>query len=222
MANFTVALSRMLVAGEIIDVLLPISGTGVTPADWSLGKNADPVLNTGVTLVNTTTAVPVVRFLGAGTQMALLTLSAAIDNVAEDSGSGMLTLALGPDDTSNSGFDLSIRDTNVGGGADPNGTNNALTITINDTDNEPPMPAEPSLKDINEQCEITETLLNNRAPAATDNHPGTVTVAYNITDLPITTDTIITWTYTNVAGNTATQTQAVTVDLNALIPDVQP
>ena len=219
MANFTVALSRMLIAGEIIDVPLPISGTGITPADWSLGKNADPVLNTGVTLVNTTTAIPVVRFSGAGAQMALLTLSAAIDNVAESGGSETLTLELGPNDTSNSGFDLASRDTNVGGGAERHGTNNALTFTINDTDDEPPMPAEQRLKTITEPCSITKTQLDDMAPTATDNHPEAVTVTNNIGKFPITSDTTITWTYTDASNNKATQMQDVVIDLNVLIPD---
>ena len=211
--EFTVTLGRALITGEIIDVPLIVSGTNITTADWSLSRKSGSSLNTGVTLVNETTVAPVVRFSGVGAQTATLTLTTTVDNMAETGGSEMLTLALGPDNSSANGFDLNTRMTNVGGGADPNSdaTKNTFDLTINDVDNEAPMPSLLSLEAIDEQCELTKTQLDGMAPSATDNHPQAVTVTNNIGRFPIMSDTTITWTYTDAAGNTATQTQQVTI-----------
>ena len=209
--EFTVTLGRALVSvpNEIIDVPLIVSGTNITTADWSLARKSGTSLNTGVTLVNETTAAPVVRFTGAGAQTATLLLTAAADNTAETGGSEMLTLALGANDA----FDSDTRMTNVGGGADPasEAANNTFNVTINDKDTEAPMPDKRSLDAIERQCGLTETQLDGMAPTATDNHPGTVTVTNNISNFPITSDTTITWTYTDASNNTATQRQAVTI-----------
>ena len=217
--EFTVTLGRGLIAGEIIDVPLIVSGTGVTTADWSLARKPGSSLNTGVTLVNETTAAPVVRFTGTGAQTATLLLTAAADNTAEAGGPEMLTLALGPNDDTANGFDLNTRMTNVGGGADPDGTDNTFNITIND-DMTAPVPDVSPLMAITEQCSLSETQLNDMAPTATDNQMGTVTVTNNITNLPITSNMTVTWTYTDPTGNTATQTQEVVIDVTAIIPNV--
>ena len=224
--EFTVTLGRTLVSvpNEIIDVPLIVSGINITTADWSLARKSGTSLNTGITLVNETTATPVVRFTGAGAQTATLILTAVADNTAETGGSEMLTLALGPDDDTANGFDFKDRDTNVGGGTDPatEAANNTFNVTINDTDTEAPMPSLQSLDTIDIQCELTKTQLDDMAPTATDNHPGTVTVTNNIADnlFPITSDTTIIWTYTDASNNTATQTQAVTIkDTMSPIPN---
>ena len=207
--EFTVTLGRELIAGEIIDVPLVISGTNITATDWSLAAKTGDALNTGISLVNETTAAPIVRFSGAGAQTATLILTAAADNTAERGGPETLTLALGPDDGTTNGFDLEGRMTNVGGGANPDGTKNTFSVTINDIDSDevPPTPA--PLKAITKQCKLIKADLP--VPTATDNRPGMVTVTSNITTFPVTSDTTITWTYTDVEGNTATQTQEVTI-----------
>ena len=127
---FTVTLGRELVAEEIIDVPLAISGTGITTADWSLATKD----GTGITLISETTAAPVVRFSGAAAKTATLTLTATPDNTPEAGGLETLTLALGPNDATATGFDFKDRDTNVGGGADPatDAANNTFNVTIND------------------------------------------------------------------------------------------
>ena len=218
--EFTVILGRVLIAGEIIDVPLTVSGTNITTADWSLARKSGNSLNTGVTLVNETTAAPVVRFTGAGAQTATLLLTTVADNTPEG-GSETLTLALGPDDETANGFDLNTRMTNVGGGADPDSdeANNKFNITIND-DMTAPVPDLSPLKAITEQCSLTETQLNRMNPTATDNQMGTVRVTNDITNFPITFNTTITWTYTDPTGNTATQTQEVVIDVTAIIPNV--
>ena len=129
-AEFTVTLGRALVAGEIIDVPLSTSGTNITTGDWSLAKKAGAA-NTGVSLTNATTRNPNLRFSGAGARVATLELTATVDGTTE-SGGETLTLALGPDGSGANGFDRSTLATNVGGGADPHGTNNSFNLTIND------------------------------------------------------------------------------------------
>ena len=208
--EFTVTLGRSLIAGEIIDVPLAVGGTGITTADWSLAAKTGDDLNTGVTLVNETTATPVVRFSDAAADTATLILTAVADNIPEAGGPETLTLALGPNDDTANGFDLNTRMTNVGGGADPatDAANNTFDVTIND-DMTAPVPDVSSLTAIAEQCELRRTDLP--VPTATDNQMGTVTVTNNIINFPITSNTTVTWTYTDPTGNTATQTQQVTI-----------
>ena len=207
--KFTVILGRAIIAGEIIDVPLTVSGTNITTTDWSLAAKSGDALNTCITLVNETTTAPVMRFTGAGAQTATLLLTAAADNTAEKGGPETLTLALGPNEETTNGFDLNTHMTNVGGGADPNSNaaKNTFNVTIND-DITALVPA--PLTDITEQCELRRA--NLPVPTATDNQMGTVRVTNNITNFPIMSTTTITWTYTDASGNTAVQTQAVVID----------
>ena len=127
--EFTVTLGRALVAGEIVDVPLSVSGTNVTTGDWSLaGKSG--ATNTGVTLSGETTATPQVRFSGAGAQTATLELTAATDGATE--GNETFTIALGPDGTGTNGFDRTTLGTNVGGGANPHATANSFDVVVAD------------------------------------------------------------------------------------------
>ena len=123
--EFTVTLGRALVAGETIDVPLAIGGTNVTTGDWSLAKKSGAT-NTGITLRDTATSTPNVRFSGASAQTATLELTATADGTAESA--EMFEIALG----ANSAFDASSLGTNVGGGADPHGTNNAFDVSVSD------------------------------------------------------------------------------------------
>ena len=123
--EFTVTLGRALVAGETIDVPLAIGGTNVTTGDWSLAKKSSAT-NTGVTLRDTGTATPKVRFSGASAQTATLELTATADGTAESTET--FEIALG----ANSAFDASSLATNVGGGADPHGTSKSFSVTVND------------------------------------------------------------------------------------------
>ena len=123
--EFTVTLGRALVAGEVIDVPLSISGTGVTTGDWSLDRKSGTA-NTGVSLRDTSMSTPKVRFSGTGARTATLELTATADGVSESAET--FTIALG----SNANFDAAALGTNVGGGADPHGTTNSFSVTVND------------------------------------------------------------------------------------------
>ncbi|MBL7472757.1 HYR-like domain-containing protein [Robertkochia sediminum] len=81
-----------------------------------------------------------------------------------------------------------------------------------------PVPDNATLPDITDQCSIS-TLI---PPTATDNCSETVTVTNDVT-LPIIAQgtTVVTWTFMDEAGNTATQTQNVVIDdVTAPTPDV--
>ncbi|MBC6411303.1 MAG: T9SS type A sorting domain-containing protein, partial [Ekhidna sp.] len=94
------------------------------------------------------------------------------------------------------------------------GSNTATqTQEVNIADTEAPTVAG-TLDAITEACSLTEADVT--APTATDNCDGDRTAASDVT-FPITSNTTITWTYTDVAGNTATQTQAVTI--TACLPE---
>ena len=129
--ELNVTLGRALVAGETIDVPLAIGGTNVTTGDWSLAPKSDAT-NTGVALLDAGTTTPKVRFEGAGAQTATLELAATADGTAE--GNETFTIALGSDST----FDDAALGTNVGGGADPHGTDNTFDVTVNDGAAPPP------------------------------------------------------------------------------------
>ena len=125
--EFTVALGRALTDGEIIDVPLSVTGTGVELADWSLALQS----GTGVVLSKEDTMTPQLSFENAGAQSAQLTLTAIGDNTMEGSGSETFIIALGPDGTVTNGFDHSSLNTNVGGGADPDSPDH-FSVQVND------------------------------------------------------------------------------------------
>ena len=129
--EFTVTLGRALIAGETIDVPLSVGGTGVTTGDWSLALKSSAT-NTGVTLSDAGTTTPEVRFTNAGAQTATLELTATADGTAENAET--FEIALGAD----SAFDDANLGTNVGGGADPHGTNNDFGVTVNNAGTNPP------------------------------------------------------------------------------------
>ncbi|MBC6426311.1 MAG: BspA family leucine-rich repeat surface protein [Ekhidna sp.] len=75
-----------------------------------------------------------------------------------------------------------------------------------------PTPDVVTLKALTACAQITENELKAAAPSATDNCPGaSVTVIHDVTNFPITSNITITWTFTDEAGNTAAQTQTVTI-----------
>ena len=177
--EFTVTLGRALVAGEIIDVPLSISGTNVTTADWSLALKTGTSLNTGVTLSGETTATPKVQFSGASAQTATLVLTATADTTAETGGE-TVTVELGPDgSTDANGFDHTTLATNVGGGADPHNTANSFDVVVND-----PVLPEISIAPKTANTPVTEgtaavfTVTANTAPTAD------LTVNLTVADAP--------------------------------------
>ena len=122
--EFTVTLGRELVAGEIVDVPLDISGGRPTRGDWRLAKRNGAGFNTGVRL--RPESWQIVSFQGAGARAARLVLMPLHD--AETEGTVTYTVALESDAT----FDRGILRTNVGGGADPHASQNSFSVPVND------------------------------------------------------------------------------------------
>ena len=118
-AVFTVRLGRELVAGEVIDVPLAVSGPGVSVSGYTLSVTSGP----GVALSGTNTLTPNLCFSSAGAQTATLELRPAADSTVE-----RYRIALGPDGDGANGFDRAGLGANVGGGADPHGTRNSFHV----------------------------------------------------------------------------------------------
>ncbi|MYJ12235.1 MAG: hypothetical protein F4086_18170, partial [Gemmatimonadetes bacterium] len=122
--EFTVTLGRELVAGEIVDVPLDVSGGRPTRGDWRLAKTNVVGFNTGVRLRPETWQI--VSFDGAGARAARLVLMPLHD--AETEGTVTYTVALESDTV----FDRGSLRTNVGGGADPHASQNSFSVPVND------------------------------------------------------------------------------------------
>ncbi|MBC6399635.1 MAG: BspA family leucine-rich repeat surface protein [Ekhidna sp.] len=93
-----------------------------------------------------------------------------------------------------------------------------VTITADKT---APVPAMPDLLEITEECQLKQAAMT--APKAMDTCDGEITATHDVAAFPITSNTTITWTYRDEAGNTATQTQEVTItaDKTAPVPAIR-
>jgi gliding motility-associated-like protein len=91
--------------------------------------------------------------------------------------------------------------------ASGNGSTQEQRVIIEDT--EAPIPDAPSLPDILEQCGVAALT----PPTATDNCSGSIVTTHNAV-LPITANTTIVWTYTDVSGNESFQMQDVLISGN--------
>ncbi len=132
-AEFTVSLARALAAGERIDVPLALSGNGITTTDLNdLAEKVGSSLNTGVSITGAGTLTPVVVFQGANARTATLVLTPTDDSAVENDET--LSVALGPDGTGTNGFDRTSLGTNVGGGANPHGSNKSFSVTLESDD----------------------------------------------------------------------------------------
>lgn len=105
---------------------------------------------------------------------------------------------------------------------DGDGNTSTQTQNIVINDNIDPVADVATLADINSQCAVSSLT----APTATDNCSGNLTGTHNAT-FPISSNTVVTWTYTDGASNSITQTQNVNVNDNiapvpslATLPDV--
>ena len=83
----------------------------------------------------------------------------------------------------------------------------SFDVTVND--DQAPVASVASLTDVTAQCQVTSLI----APTANDNCDGAITGTHNAI-LPITAQgtTVVTWTYTDAAGNSSNQTQNVVID----------
>jgi len=85
---------------------------------------------------------------------------------------------------------------------DGNQSSQTQNVVIDDTTG--PVPDASTLDEVNDVCSVASLV----APTATDNCGGNVTVTNNAS-FPITTTTVVTWTYEDADGNKTTQDQNV-------------
>ncbi|MBD3583557.1 HYR-like domain-containing protein, partial [Flavobacterium selenitireducens] len=103
---------------------------------------------------------------------------------------------------------------------DANGCTYTASVVIGFSDTVAPVPTLAALPNITAECAVVASDIP--VPSATDNCAGLISVTNNAT-FPITAQgtTVITWTYTDINGNTATQTQNVVIDdVSAPVPQI--
>jgi gliding motility-associated-like protein len=193
---------------------LPITAQGTTVITWTYTDvNGNSSTQTQNVIIDDITApVPTVATLAdvnSACAVTSLTAPTATDNCL-----AVVTV------TNNAVLPITAQGTTVVTWtySDGNGNTSTQTQNVIVTDNIPPVPDVASLANVLGECSVTSLT----APTATDNCGGAVTVTNNAT-LPITTQgtTVVTWTYTDGAGNSSTQTQNVILnDLTAPVPDV--
>lgn len=100
---------------------------------------------------------------------------------------------------------------------DGNGNITTQEQSVIIADTTPPVADAASLQEVQEQCTITELT----PPTATDNCDGSITGTTDA-DFPLTTQgtSIITWTFTDAAGNSSVQEQTVTL-LDTIPPVIE-
>ena len=162
-AGFTVSLGRALVASEVVDVPLEVSGEGVTTADWTLVPTPRAA-NTGVTLSHETTVTPRLRFAGAGAHTAALELRTVEDGVSE--GDETVTVALGPDGGGANGFDRGDLGTNVRNGANPHASANRFDVRVREGAPALPVVSVTAGPAVTEGARATFTVAADTAPAS--------------------------------------------------------
>ena len=90
---------------------------------------------------------------------------------------------------------------------------NTQTQTVIIADTMAPVPDEGTLDDITAECGVDVNLVDLTVPTANDNCDGPITATTDESQFPISgtdgTSTTITWTYTDAAGKTNTQTQTI-------------
>jgi Secretion system C-terminal sorting domain len=193
---------------------LPITTQGTTVVTWTYddGNGNTSTQTQNVILDDIIAPVPDVASLADITsECAVTSLTAP---TATDNCGGAVTV------TNNATLPISTQGTTVVTWTYDDGNGNTATQTQNVIldDVTAPVPDVASLADVTAECTVTSLT----APTATDNCGGAVTATNNAT-LPIATQgtTVVTWTYDDGNGNTATQTQNVILDdVTAPVPDV--
>ncbi len=196
------------------DATLPITIQGTTVVTWTYddGNGNTTTQTQNVIITDVTAPVPDLDPLPDITDecsVSVLTAPTATDNCG-----GVVTV------THDAVLPVTTQGTTVVTWTYDDGNGNITTQTQNIVidDVTPPVPDIDPLPDIIAECSVN-TLT---APTATDNCVGAVTGTHTAT-LPITSNTVVTWTYDDDNGNTITQTQNIVInDITAPIPDVDP
>ncbi len=187
------------------DVTLPITASGTTVVTWTYtdgtGNSSTQTQNVIIT-DNIAPAADAASLADITAQCSVTSLTAP---TATDNCGGVVTV------TNDATLPITAQGTTVVTWTytDPSGNSSTQTQNVIIDDNTAPIPTLATLANVTAECSVTSFT----APTATDNCPGLITVTNNAT-LPITTQgtTVVTWTYTDVNGNSSTQTQNVIID----------
>ena len=141
-----------------------------------------------------------IQLSGSGTA----SISGSDVNNGSSDACGIASLVVSPNsfdcaDIGNNDVTLTVTDTN--------GNSDTCIATVTVQEITDPVPDSASLDTVTAQCSVASIT----APTATDNCDGTIT-ATTTTSFPITSSTMVVWTYTDTNGNDVTQNQTVTIN----------
>jgi hypothetical protein len=196
------------------DATLPITTQGTTVVTWTYtDANGNSSTQTQNIVIADVTA-PIANLATLADVTAECSASSLTSPTATDNCGGVVTV------TNNATLPITSQGTTVVTwtytDAQGNSATQAQNVVI--TDLTPPVADLATLTDVASECSVSSFT----APAATDNCGGVVTVTNNAT-LPITSQgtTVVTWTYTDAQGNSATQAQNVVItDLTPPVADL--
>ncbi|MDN5203596.1 T9SS type A sorting domain-containing protein [Fulvivirgaceae bacterium BMA10] len=184
---------------------LPITAQGTTVVTWTYDDgNGNTATQTQNVIIDDTTD-PVADAGSLSDVTAQCSVTSLTPPTATDNCAGSIT------GTHNASLPITAQGTTVVTWTYDDGNGNTSTQTqnviIDDTTD--PVADSGSLSDVTAQCSVTSLT----PPTATDNCTGSITGTHNAS-LPITAQgtTVVTWTYDDGNGNTATQTQNVVID----------
>ncbi|WP_340067248.1 gliding motility-associated C-terminal domain-containing protein, partial [Ascidiimonas aurantiaca] len=186
------------------DATLPINTQGTTVVTWTYddGNGNTTTQTQNIVINDTTDPVPDVATLPDVNSVCAVT--SLTPPTGTDNCGGVVIV------TSNAVLPITTQGTTVVTWTYDDGNGNTVTqnqnVVINDTTD--PVPDVANLPDVTAQCEVSSLT----PPTATDNCGGTVIVTSDAI-LPIVAQgtTVVTWTYDDGNGNTATQTQNVVI-----------
>ncbi len=240
--NFNLSIQPIINASEVFCTNQSIQYGALTSSNWDFGATSSPQTITGQIVSTTYTSTGIMDVIYSGnsykgfvtitcTSPDLPTISASSSAICPGSSVTLSVTSGNLNSSTNwewyegscggtivgSGTSVSVSPTltnttyyaRASGGCPIPGSCVSLAIVMEDVTD--PVLDILDLGDITDQCSISSLT----SPTATDNCAGEIAGVHNAT-LPITAQgtTIVTWTYTDPSGNTATQVQNVVIDDN--------
>ena len=183
---------------------LPITAQGTTVVTWTYNDGHGNTSTQTQNVVITDNVAPVATLANLANVTGTCSVTTLTAPTANDNCVGTIT------GTHNASLPITAQGTTVVTWAYNDGHGNTSTQTQNVviTDNVAPVATLANLADVTGSCSVASLT----APTASDNCAGTIAGTHNAT-LPITAPgtTVVTWTYNDGHGNTATQTQNVII-----------
>jgi len=183
---------------------LPITAQGTTVVTWTYNDGHGNTSTQTQNVVITDNVAPVATLANLANVTGTCSVTALTAPTATDNCAGTIT------GTHNASLPITAQGTTVVTWTynDGNGNTSTQTQNVVITDNVAPVATLANLANVTGSCSVASLT----APTATDNCAGTITGTTTVT-FPITAPgtTVVTWTYNDGHGNTATQTQNVII-----------